>query len=78
MTFGDYVHAFKQFTLYKQHLQGGPPSHGLDRNELLLKRACESNNLARLVVFVANYTFEFFFTNCLLHLEGEEVFGSTK
>jgi hypothetical protein len=30
------------------------------------------------MVVVANYTFESSFTNCLLHLEEEKVFGSTK
>jgi len=35
-------------------------------------------NHARLVIVVTNYKFGSSFTNCLLHLEGEEVFGSAK
>ncbi len=59
-------------------MQGGPPSHGLDRNELLLRRAQRSSDLARLVVAMANYRSKSSFTNHLPHLKGEEVFGSTK
>jgi hypothetical protein len=39
MTFDDYIRAFKQFTLYRQYLQGGPISHEPNRNELLFRRA---------------------------------------
>ncbi len=39
-------------------MQGGPFGHGLDRNELLLKMACGSNDLARLAIVVANYTLQ--------------------
>jgi hypothetical protein len=59
-------------------LQGSPPSHGFDRNELLLRRAQRSSGLARLVVAMANYKSKSSFTNHLPHLKGEEVFGSTK
>ncbi len=74
----DYIYAFKQSTLYKQYLQGGQPSHGLDRNELLLRRAQRSNDLVTLVATMANYISKSSFTNHLPHLKGEEVFGSTK
>jgi hypothetical protein len=77
-TSDDYILAFKQSTLYKQYLQGGPSSHGRDRNELLLKRARGPNDLARLTATMANYTSGSSFTNFLLHLEGEKVFGSSK
>ncbi len=59
-------------------MQGGPPCHGLKRNELLLKKACGSNDSTRLAIIVANYTSESSFINHLLHLEIEEVFGSIK
>jgi hypothetical protein len=59
-------------------LQGGPPGHGFDRNELLLSRACGLNDFAKLVVNVTNYMFESSFTNHLPHLEGEEVSDSAK
>jgi hypothetical protein len=77
-TFDDYVHAFKQSTLYKQYLQGGPTSHGLDKNELLLKRAQGLSDPAKLVAIMANFTSRSSFTNHLPHLEGEEVFRSAK
>jgi hypothetical protein len=74
----DYVHVFKQFTFYKQYLQGGPTSHAPNTNELLLKRAQGSNDPTKLVTVVANFTSKSSFTNHLLHLEGEEVLGSIK
>ncbi len=54
-------------------MQGGPFGHCLDRNELLLKRAWRSNDLARLVATMANYTSRSSFTNCLTHFKGKEV-----
>jgi hypothetical protein len=44
----DYVWAFKQSTLYQHYLQGGPFEHGLDRNELLLRRAHVSKDVSNL------------------------------
>jgi hypothetical protein len=78
VTSNDYIYAFKQFTLYKKYLQGGPPIHGLDRNELLLKKAQRSSDHARFVAALANYRSKSSFTNHLPHLKGEEVIGSTK
>jgi hypothetical protein len=74
----DYIRAFKQSTLYRQYLQGGPSHHGIDRKELLLRKAWRSSDLVRLVAIMANYMFRSSFTNCLPHLEGEKVFGSSK
>jgi hypothetical protein len=74
----DYIRAFKQSILYRQYLQGGPSHHGLDRKELLLRKALGSSDLARLVAIMANYTSRLSFTNCLPHLEGEKVFGFSK
>ncbi len=64
--------------LYKQYLQGDPVGHGIDKNELLLRRAQGSNDPTKLLAAVANYTFGSSFKNCLSHLEGEKVLGSTK
>jgi hypothetical protein len=75
VTFDDYIHAFKQFTLYKQYLQGGPFGHGPDTNELLLRRTQGSSDPTKLITVVANYTYELSFTNHLPHLKGEEVLG---
>jgi hypothetical protein len=73
----NYTHVFKQSTLYKQYLQGGPSGHGLDRNELSW-RAQRLNDHAKLAIVVANCMSGSSFTNCLLHLEGDKVFGSSK
>jgi len=62
VTSNDYIYVFKQSTLYKQFLQGGPPGHELDNNELLLRKAQGSNGPARLVAIVANYTSRSSFT----------------
>jgi len=59
-------------------LRGGLPGHGPNRNELLLRRAQWSSDLAKLVVDVVNYTFGSSFSYRTPHLEGEEVFRSTK
>ncbi len=65
-------------SLHRQYLWGGLANHGLDKNELLLKRAQGSNDLAKLAIVVANYTSRSSFTNCLPHLKGEKVFGFAK
>ncbi len=52
--------------------------HGLDKNELLLRKAQGLSDLAKLTVVVANFTSRSSFTNHLLHLEGKEVFGFAK
>ncbi len=45
---------------------------------MLLKKAQRSNDLLRLATIVANDMFGLSFANHLSHLEGEEVFGSSK
>jgi hypothetical protein len=70
MTSNDYAYVFKQSMLYKQYLQANPTDNGFDKNELLLKRAQGSNDLAKLATIVANFTFGSSFTNCLSHVEG--------
>ncbi len=57
---------------------GGLAGHELDRNELLLRRAQWSNDLAKLAIVVANYMFGSSFFNYTPHFEGEEVFGFAK
>jgi hypothetical protein len=74
--FNNYIRAFKPFTLYRQYLEGGPLSHGFDRNELLLKRAQSLVILLDFVPIVANYMSRSSFTNC--PLQGEDVFGFAK
>jgi len=57
-------------------LQGGPSSHGPDKNDFL--RAQWSNDLVKLATVVANYMSRSSFFYCIPRFEGEEVFGSTK
>ncbi len=59
-------------------MRGGLAGHGLDRNELLLKKAQQLSDLARLAIVMANYMSESSFSRYTLHLKGEEVFGSAK
>ncbi len=59
-------------------MQGGLPSHGPNRNELLLRRAKQYSDIAKLVVDVVNYTSRSSFSYRIPHFEGEEVFRSTK
>jgi hypothetical protein len=47
-------------------------------NKLLLRKAQQSSDLAKLMVDVVNYTFGSSFFYRTQHLEGEEVFRSTK
>ncbi len=78
MMCNDYVHVFKQSTLYRKYLKGGPLGHGHDKNELFFRGACGSNDLTKLTIVVANYMFEPSFANHLPHLEGKQVFGFVK
>jgi hypothetical protein len=59
-------------------LQGNPFGHGLDKNELLLRRAQGLSGPIRFVTTMANYMFESSFTNHLSHLEGKDIFGYAK
>lgn len=77
-TVDDYVRAFMQCTNYSAYLRGENPGKGPSKAELRLRRAQKSGNPKRL----ADATEHFFDVQELLsrepHLEGEEVFGSTK
>jgi hypothetical protein len=59
-------------------MQGGLAGHGLDKNELLLRKAQGLSDLAKLVAVMANFTTRSSFTNHLPHFEGEKVFGFAK
>jgi hypothetical protein len=52
--------------------------HGRNKSELLLRKAHMLGDPTKLVTIIANYIFEFSFMTQILHLEGEEVFSSTK
>jgi hypothetical protein len=55
-----------------------PANHGLDRNELLLRKAQRFSDLARLAIIIANYTSKSYFSHHILHLKGEDVFRFVK
>jgi hypothetical protein len=55
------------------YLQGGLFIHGLNMNELLLRRAHVLRDPTKLAIAIANYAFKYLFTTQTLHLEGEEV-----
>ncbi len=59
-------------------MQGGPSGKGFDTNELLLKRAHVLRDVSKLAIVVVNYVSRSSFMTRTLHLEGEEVFVSTK
>jgi hypothetical protein len=71
----NYVHAFKQSTLYRQYLQRSPIGHRPNRNE---EEAQWSSDPTRLTIVVENYTSRSSFFYCAPHLKGEEVFGFAK
>jgi hypothetical protein len=62
VTCDNYVRTFKQSTLYQHYLQGGPFRHGLDRNELLLKKAHVLRDASKHTIVIANYAFR---TSCI-------------
>jgi hypothetical protein len=74
----DYVRAFKQSASYKVYLNGGRCGKGLGRDELRLWQTSQSSDLLQMANVVVKYTSESSFSNRTPHLEGQEVFGSTK
>ncbi len=77
-TCDNYVQAFKESTIYWHYLWRGLSRKGLDRNELLLRRAHFSRDISKFVATIANFAFGSSFMTPIPHLKGEEVFGSTK
>ncbi len=61
-------------------MQGGPFGHGFDKNELVIfvKEGSRVKYPIKFAAVVTNYMSDSSFTNYLPHLEGEEVFGSSK
>ncbi len=78
VTFDDYIQAFKQSTLYFHFKQGGWPSQGLDKSELLLCKTTRSRDPKQLVDVVLKYSPRSACTIGITHMEGEEIFGSYK
>ncbi len=78
VTSNDYVQAFKQSSLYYAFLQGGASWTNLDKNESQLHKASQFGDLVQIVAIVVKHTSSFGPSPRILHLEGEEVFGSAK
>jgi hypothetical protein len=64
--------------LYYAFLQGGAFGIGLNKNESCLCKANSFRDPIQIVVVIAKYTSSFGLSARISHLEGEEVFGSTK
>ncbi len=77
-TFYDYVKAFKQNASYMVYLNGARCKEGLGRDELRLRRASQYGDLLQMVNAITKYSNGSSFTTSIPHLEGQEVFGSTK
>ncbi len=69
---------FRQNASYRVYLNGGRCEKGLGRDELKLCLTSQFNDLLQLVNMVIKYTSRSFFTIKIPHLEGQEVFRSTK
>jgi len=78
VTSNDYVQAFKQSTLYSHFKQGGQLHQGLDKSELLLHKATQSQDLKQLIDVVLKYSWTSTYIVKIAHMEGEEIFGSYK
>ncbi len=74
--FDDYICAFKQSTFIDNTCKVVHLIMVLIGMNYCLGRL--SNDLVRFATVVANYTSRSSFINCLSHLKGEEVFGSSK
>jgi len=64
--------------LYYAFLQGGAFGIGLNKNELCLCKANQFRDLIQIIIAIAKYTSSFGLSIRISHLEGEEMFGSTK
>jgi hypothetical protein len=74
----DYMQAFKQSSLYYAFLQRCASGTGLNRNELHLHRASYYGDPIEIVIAITKYTSSFGLSTRILHLEGEEMFGSAR
>ncbi len=72
------MQTFKQFTFYYVFLHGGCSRTKPNRDELQLCRASQFGDPLQLAIVVAIFSWGSSYTPRILHLEGEEVFGSIK
>jgi len=77
-TTDDWARAFMQMTNYRSYLCGGASGKGPSKHDLKLKRALQSQDGKKIADALAEMPGAEDFCNREPHLEGEEVFGSTK
>jgi hypothetical protein len=78
MTFYDYVKTFRQSASYTVYLNGGRCREGPGRDELRLRQVSQYGDPSQMANVITKYTNGSSFTIKIPHLEGQEVFGSTK
>jgi len=61
--------------LYYQFKKGGPSKQGLDKNEFLLPKTTQFNDLKQLANAIMKYDSGSSFTITIAHLDGKEIFG---
>jgi hypothetical protein len=64
--------------LYSHFKQGGRPSQGLNKSELLLHIATQSSDPKQFTNVVLKYALGLSCIASITHMEGEEIFGSYK
>jgi hypothetical protein len=64
--------------LYYHFKKGGPSNQRLNRNELLLHKATQSNDSKQLANAILKYALVSSITTRITHMEGEKIFGSCK
>ena len=77
-TCDDWVRAFMQMTNYRAYLSGGPSGKGPSKEDLKLKRAMASGDGKKIAEALSEMPGAEEICTRIPHLEGEEVFGSTK
>jgi hypothetical protein len=77
-TCDDWIRAFMQMTNYWVYLNGGPSGFGPSRHDLKLKRAVASMEGKKITDALCSMPDAEDVCTRIPHLEGEEVFGSSK
>ncbi len=72
------MRTLEKSSLYYAFLQGGAYGIKLNKNELCLRRVTQFGDQMQIVVAIAKYISSSNLFTRILHLEGEEMFGSTK
>ncbi len=78
VTFDDYVRTFGKYAYYRVYLNGGRCREGPVRDELRLWQTNQSSDPSQMANAIIKYIGGSSFTTRIPHLEGQEVFGSTK